>query len=59
MGGVVNKDVLVLILANPNHDLTDLVVEVENIVLLVIARRHDGDGLLAHSDDTPEGLIQV
>src|SRR3979411_3139561 len=59
MGGVVDKNVLVLILANPNHDLTDLVVEVENILLLVIARRHDGDCLLAHSDDTPKKLAQV
>ena len=58
-GGVVDKDVLVLVLANADHDLADLVVEVENILLLVVARRHDGDGLLAHSDDTPEGLVQV
>ena len=58
-GGVVDENVLVLILADPNHYLADLVIEVENILLLVVAGRHDGDRLLAHSDDTPEGLVQV
>jgi hypothetical protein len=44
-GAVVDKDVFILVLADPNHDLAHLIVEGENILLLVIARRYDRDRL--------------
>ena len=52
---VVDEDVLVLVSRNAGHHRPHLVVQVEDVGLLVVTGRDDGDGLLlTHSAETPE-----
>ena len=44
-GVVVDEDVLVLVLADADHDLADLAVHLGDVVFLVVARSHDADRL--------------
>ena len=59
LGAVIDEDVLVAVAADAEHDLADLIVEVEDVVLLVVAGGHDGDGFLGDRRGHGRGETQI